>query len=925
MRFPFIISIFFVFSATLVVAQEEMSLVEQLKIEADSLMALPFDSAAIMGLYSTGTRLYSERSSHVDEIVLFLEGNGSKNKLAFGVSIYLQGLLLKGKDEYYPALKKFNAANRILIPLNHLTLLAETRRQSGVMYQRTGRYRKAIESFKEAERLFPNSFDVGFIRRISTVLSSSFGILAEEEQKIGLIDSAIYYARRYHWATVKDGRSQRAAIAKIGLMFLKSGRFGRIHHLDSAEVYLTKALELAKQEDKKSSQRIANNNLGSLYLLKEEYERSVSHSMKAVALGHKTKSKSGLQSSYDNLRVGYTGLDKPKLALSYADSSYNLAKIIARDKNELLENIVGEVYSRQIEQEAVIHESKLAEEKTFRNALIFILILLAIIILLLFLNQLNKVKANKELAQKNKRIKEVEELKSRWFANVSHDFRSPLTLIKGHMEVVQNDENFLTDRSEISLDKASRNVDQLVMLTDEIRNLTQLDENRLKLNYNKVDINELIGLNVSMFSSQAQLKNIHLKFESSLKEETIIHADGYNLEKILFNLLSNAIKYTQEGGKIEVKLFEVKNEIVFQIRDNGQGILQEELPHVFDRYFQTSTNDYKVQEGLGIGLSLVKELVELHCGTIELESNLGIGSVFTVKLPFNLQESISEPIHTVSYTKKRSSVQSKLELNSNKNGIVPIGNLVAQASSQDTILVVDDHPEVREYICSLIEEKYQVIQAKNGQVAYDLLQKQKVDLVMTDLMMPWMDGFELIEKIKSNDQLSNTKLMVISARSTEEDQHRILDQGVNNFLSKPFNSQELFKRIENLLNGSVNTTWDELSENQNKLSDLEKNLLKKVNDLIVSKIDDPKLTVAWLGQELAASERSVQRIIKNLTGTSPKAYVQRVRISYAEELIKKRKVNSTSEASQAVGIKNVTDFSRQFEKEKGMQPSELFS
>ena len=393
----------------------------------------------------------------------------------------------------------------------------------------------------------------------------------------------------------------------------------------------------------------------------------------------------------------------------------------------------------------------------------------------------------------------------------------------------------------------------------------------------------------------------------------------------MYNLLSNAIKYTEESGEIVTTLTKNGDKGEITIADNGQGIPSQYIGYIFDRYYQIPEGKFRSKEGLGVGLTLVKEIVLLHKGEIEVESSAGKGTMFTISLPLvegQGQQGIVPEI--ASTTKEKYALELDLmdKTSSVKVNLTPpktYGTIYR-------ILLVEDHPEVREYMASLIRENYEVILANNGVDALQQLEKYKIDLVITDLMMPYMDGYELMDHLKNEERFSNIPILVVSARTSQEDKLKILEKGVNNLLAKPFDKDELISKVANLIDQKEkwdnNTKYAIFLNNDESKTDVEQKLIQKLEQLVVQRISDSNLTVMDLADELAASERQVYRMIKKLLGLTPFEYIKEVRLQYVEHLLKHKKVDSSKAAMESIGMTNVTTFANQFKKRFGKKPAD---
>jgi len=322
----------------------------------------------------------------------------------------------------------------------------------------------------------------------------------------------------------------------------------------------------------------------------------------------------------------------------------------------------------------------------------------------------------------------------------------------------------------------------------------------------------------------------------------------------------------------------------------------------------------------------VKELVELHNGKIKVSSELGKGTSFT--LNFNRHDRNEFPEYKGEigeFVKDNHQLFRELEVDEKAKTNF---NFVDKEKSA-TILIVDDHPEIRYYIRQVLEEQYKVVEATHGLEALDLLENRDIDLIVTDLMMPWMDGFELIESIKQNDNYKKIPMLVVSARISDDTKEKVLYKGVNDYLQKPFQKNELLLRIDNLIrnkNEAKNPDGGDVFSQlvtKEEVSAVERDILHKLEHVVKDNIGDPRLSVFQVADALAASERQVYRLVKKLTGLTPHEYITEVRLQYVDYLIRNKKVKNATEAARKVGQNNVTTFNKQFQRKYGIKPAEL--
>ena len=520
--------------------------------------------------------------------------------------------------------------------------------------------------------------------------------------------------------------------------------------------------------------------------------------------------------------------------------------------------------------------------------------------------------ANEELSLRANKLERLGAFKSRFFANISHDLRTPIMLLSGRVKQLKNDESsHFSNAAEGFIEKLQSDSESLVRLTNEINDLVEIEEGQVKLQHRPVSINSFFRRVVNLFSSALDQKRLTLEFESEFEESESTKFDPHYIERVVYNLISNAIKFTDTGGWIKVFLTRNENRLLIHVKDNGRGISEEDITEVFNRSFQAS-NSYDLHEGLGIGLNVVKELVQLHDGSVSVESTLGEGAEFIIELPLisvEMGEEIAIPMEP------EESISISTHQKSHKT--VPL----EMTTHKPLVLLVEDHPDVRDYILEVLWEHFEVIATENGQEALEILNIRSVELIITDLMMPVMDGFEFIQGIKSNKVLEKVPVMVVSARDTQEDKYKIMGMGVNNILVKPFDTDELILRAKNLIKESTSTIT--VKKLLNHVEVQHKAELDRLEECILAHISDPNLKVSTLADEMNQSERSFYRLVKRLTGNSPLEYIKEVKMQYAMDLIRRKKVSTVKELSALVGMNTVADFSRQFQKRFGSKPSEL--
>ncbi|MGB1242636.1 MAG: ATP-binding protein, partial [Chitinophagales bacterium] len=377
-----------------------------------------------------------------------------------------------------------------------------------------------------------------------------------------------------------------------------------------------------------------------------------------------------------------------------------------------------------------------------------------------------KEKETELLQFKNQELETINELKSRFFTNISHELRTPLTLILGPVEsLLQEEVDFKTSQIQ-RLRTIRRNGKNMLQLIDEVLDISRLDVGKLQLEEKEVVLTPMIRRIFQSFESAAKFKKQDYQLSIWSAEQLKAVLDSSKLEKILNNLLSNAVKYTPKSGKVLLLVEEMDDtHLSISIKDTGRGIHPDDLPHIFDRYFQTHQKELPLEGGVGIGLAFVKELVEIMGGTIQVRSKWQQGSVFTLKIPFQTIEKKEQTEEDSQQVKDKAVIEQKDTSIKEEPPISP--KLSAINSQSSTILIVEDHPEMLQYIQSVLDSQYNLQTVHNGEEAWQILQQanHSIDLIVSDVMMPQMDGFTLLEKIKQIPNLLQIPVILLTART----------------------------------------------------------------------------------------------------------------------------------------------------------------
>jgi len=546
-----------------------------------------------------------------------------------------------------------------------------------------------------------------------------------------------------------------------------------------------------------------------------------------------------------------------------------------------------------------------------------------------------KLKHNLELEHvEAENLKEVDNMKSRFFANISHEFRTPLTLIFGPAK------DILEKTKDVEIKESAgiirRNANRLYGLVNQLLDLSKLEAGRMTLETSEQNIIPLLKGLVLSFLSLAERKKITLQF-NTIEDNLNTYIDTEKVEKIITNLLSNAFKFTPEGGKVEVTIklpsFPPlpKGELTggsveINIRDTGIGIPTERLDKIFDRFYQVDGSHTREGEGTGIGLALTKELVELHKGRIKVESKEGEGTTFTVLLPLGKEHLKPEEIVEKEIEEEATKNVEQTELipeTENRKEKRGIDSLLD--TDKPLLLIVEDNSDVRKYIISHLDEDYRIEEAIDGEDGYNKSIEQIPDLIVSDVMMPKMDGFEFCEKVKTDERTSHIPVILLTAKATSKDKIEGYETGADDYIMKPFDAAELKVRIKNLIEIRRKLQEKFSSDDYNipkELNAMDEQFIKKVLRVINEHISEEEFSIEELGKEAAMNRWQRYKKIRALTGKSPSIFLRSVRLVKAKKMIKENK-GTISEIAYSVGFSSPAYFSKCFSMEFGYPPSEL--
>ena len=543
--------------------------------------------------------------------------------------------------------------------------------------------------------------------------------------------------------------------------------------------------------------------------------------------------------------------------------------------------------------------------------ILFILFTASIVYVLFYIYRLrHRVDMEQQLAN----------IKLRFFTDISHELRTPLTLISNPVtEVLENEPLSPSAREHLTL--VHQNTERMLRLMNQILDFRKIQNQKMKLLIEETDLIPLLQKVMSSFKLIAEEKNINYQLTSTI-QSVYSWVDRDKFEKIFFNLLSNAFKYTPTDKSITVNITTKEKTVEIEVADEGIGIAVEKQHSLFQR-FESLVKQNILQPSSGIGLSLVKEMVEMHHGTITVNSQPGIGSRFTVSLPlqreifeedvqveFILNDSQSSAPHPVDSMKAPEEVEEKEDLETNSDGF--------------SILVVEDNEELKAFLKSILSENYTVITASNGEEGLQHAVDDLPDLIISDVMMPVMDGLEMIRQIKENNNICHIPIIVLSAKASLDDRIAGLEQGIDDYITKPFSATYLKTRVASLLRqrkalqelymnrlmeGKNTSSPDPLTPSQPQITPYDEQFMKKVMAYMEEQMDNAELTIDEFAEQLMLSRTIFYRKLKSIVGLTPVDFIREIRIKRAVQLIDSDEYNF-SHVAYMMGFNDPKYFSK---------------
>lgn len=836
----------------------------------------------------------------------------------------------------------------------------------GATYTTLRKLDQAIVHLLKAAEVMKAEENYSWLASVYNDLGEAFDLSEQPQQALFYLREGLALRKKY-----LDPSEWHFAYTDLGNFFSTNDQ------LDSALFYHQLALESAQQAKDDESRAIAYQNIGNALLIAGKNDEAIPPLLEANKYFEEVERVQYLAPNYNSIGEAYLNLGRYAEAIDYLnrslemtreDGPLNLAKasheILARLyerqedypqaffhlrqqkiledsllQEQNLEVIAGLERKYQNEQQKSLlaeQELELERQNRLRNYTLLGAALFALLLLSVFQyvrnQQKNRVReaaleAQLERAEAEK-LRSLDQLKSTFFANISHEFRTPLTLILGPVQqalgkitqpLEPNSPEEVTFKTRY-LQLIERSAQRLLSLVNQLLDLSRIDGGQIQVHLRKGKLLPLLRALVYSFESLAERQQIvyEITFPEELPEAVF---DRDKWEKILVNLLSNAFKFTPEGGRVAFQA-EVREEgLQMSVSDSGLGIETENLDRIFDRFYQVEGTEAR---GTGIGLALVQELVTMLDGRIEVDSEVGKGTTFTVLLPF-LPEHFSQ-LDTEAFAEEFDASVS----------FVPQSISTATTSGAVTggmddeipsILIVEDNADLRSYIAEQLGSSYHIITAENGRIGLDLAIEHTPDLIVSDVMMPKMDGFELCETLKSDERTSHIPVILLTAKAGQDHKLAGLETGADEYLTKPFDGRELQLRVQNLIRqrAQLRERYRRtvlLQPSDVAITSADEQFLLKVQAAIEANIDNEQFSVEDLAAAVAFSRSQLHRKLKALTDQSPTVIIRDFRLQRAKSLLEQG-AGSVSEIALAVGFGNLSYFSKSFKTAFGVLPSEV--
>ena len=824
--------------------------------------------------------------------------------LAEYIAKYKQGLETENNpDSTYLYLNK---AQQLAKEIAADSLLAEIRNSYAFFIYGRGKAKEAWFIFHKNVQYALSVKDSFLLMRTYLSMGDTY---KSSEPNYAPLDSLIYYTEKGLLLAEQRKDILHTLLAKLNLAW----HYSKIPQLrKKAQAILLEAIPLTDQHpDGKHFKATAYRDLADYYLMDKEWRKAIEILKVSIDYGQQYESYGSLLIAYQDLQKVYESIGEYQQSLAaYKEATFYSEKLKGQEMEEKIAELEATFEAeRKEDQITQLQLSNLQQkEQNQRQRTLLLLALLGgvLISLLAYVAWRNNKKSAQVLLQLSNSQREMATFKTRFYTNLTHEFRTPLTVIQGMT-------SRLLGNSEAKA-MIFRNSQHLLELVNQMLDLQKLDANALELKYIQGDVIAYLRYLLEPHAVLAQYKSIHLTIYDENKS-LLMDYDANHLKQILDNLVSNAIKFTKDGGEIVVHLKKVANHLQIVVKDTGIGIASKDIAAIFDRFYQIEVANKLQSSGTGIGLALTKELVSLMKGDIQVESEPQVGTTFTVTLPIH---------HTASITTALPLILSNKEVSTPINNTETLSSTWSMKEDKPTILLVEDNKDVLRFLQLTLQEDYHFLNATNGKAGLSLAFEKIPDLIISDIMMPEMDGLALCHTLKNDERSSHIPIILLTAKATKASQLEGLAGGADAYIFKPFDPQELLIRVEQLLENrrklqAYYLQWNPYGKHTTTPTK-ESPFLLKAKNIIEKNLSDEHFGAVQLSHALHLSRMQVHRKLKAVCDKSTAQFIREIRLQKAHHLLKTTD-QTIGEIAYAVGFSDPAYFSKVFKVFFGDLPS----
>ncbi|RME99908.1 MAG: helix-turn-helix domain-containing protein [Bacteroidetes bacterium] len=828
----------------------------------------------------------------------------------------------KAIDWYEKALAIYK---RYDLPLKHFYLYLNV----GSCFTLLDRYEEAILRFDSA-RLYLDPTEDDHRLRWAEVMGLFYDHQREYEQ-----------ALRYRLIGWQEARAHASPDLQLYRLYDLAYQFETLDQHDSAIHYLQLALPLVDSTQNSTMEWSVKACLGICWIEKAEYSRGLAyleeaevlaknletalccgntayHAKALVMVGRAAEAAPYLAKARNQLHQIEDDIDRRNVLQAFYDvykatAQYDSAMVTLEQLMELKDHITERTnrkaiadmevrYATQAKEHQIVQQAtQLSKQRILLWCLTFGLLLSVSLVILYRRYYLEKQRTAALLAEHNEKLQQLDAAKSRFFANVSHEFRTPLNLIIGPLEEAIDYVRELSLRKQLII--ARRNASQLLGLVEELLDISRLRKGKLTLHLKAVQLLPRLNRLLESYRSVAMAKSIRLQTDFELEEELTVLLDGPKFDKIINNLIGNALNFTPAGGSVQCVATWNMDHLEVQVHDDGPGISATDLPYIFERYYQGSAAR-NPRGGTGIGLALSRELAQAMAGSLTVSSEEGLGSTFVLRLP--LQQTMA--VMAVSL----------------EGPTIPYAGTDYQSPhspERPALLVIEDQVDMQQYIHHILSPHFYTHIVGDAESGLRCLERKSFELILSDLMLPGMNGLALLQHIReSKTVFCNIPFLILTARVEQEKRLYSMDLGADDYLNKPFQAEELIARLRNIWTNYHNRQQSRQDNTERSAADI---FLQQVESLVQTHLADSSFNVKILAQKMAQSQRNLERMIKLHTGLTPAAFIREIRLRKAYQLLHKGVLASVSEVGHATGFPSAAHFSRIFSQRFGVSPKEV--